>query len=573
MAFSPDGSRVVTRTIKDGTVRFWDAKTGQELATLDVPPGYESQPVALTNSSLLVACSNVVRVWDVRPRAAPVELKGHDAHVDILAISGDGSQVITGSQDPIARVWDAGTGRPIALLRGHKGEVHSVGLSADGFRAVTGSSDRTARVWDARTGQTISELKGHTDTVTSVALSADGARVVTGSSDGTARVWDAHTGQTLAVLKGHPKGVRSVAIAGDASRVVTCSYGSTVVWDALTGTPTPNKLEGHDGWGRLAALSADGNRVMIWDLAGLAREWDTTTGRRLPEEPVPSPCPGGDYRQHEGAFVRTPDGRFTFASVGGRVRRVPTDVDALERAERLWLTRPDPDWNARRATDLVKENNDFGAAFQWAAERRAQGVLAFEAGDLDQAHSYFLHAALLTGVPPQRFIGGDGTGSTGLLAELFDGVGFDRRVRERRDDLLRWPLPGRGVTADPSLGPEQFSIRWTGWLRAPVPGLYGLEFAADDGVRVWIDGKQVIDAWKSPQVATHKRNIELTGIPQEIKIEYFQDRGGAGYDFRWVPPGATEAVRIPPSVLSPPRRPTAAPPPREVIRRIPFAVP
>ena len=101
----------------------------------------------------------------------------------------------------------------LLTLYGHTEDVRSVAVSADGTRVVTGSDDKTARVWDARTGQTLAELKGHADAVFSVAVSADGSRVVTGSSDKTARVWDARTGHTLVELKGHTGSVESVAVS------------------------------------------------------------------------------------------------------------------------------------------------------------------------------------------------------------------------------------------------------------------------------------------------------------------------------------------------------------------------
>jgi tetratricopeptide (TPR) repeat protein len=56
--------------------------------------------------------------------------------------------------------------------------------------------------------------------------------------------------------------------------------------------------------------------------------------------------------------------------------------------------------------------------------------------------------------------------------------------------------------------------------------MYRLSATADDGVRVWIDGQQAIDAWY-PQASTTKDGvIELEAGEHEIKVEYFQQVGG-----------------------------------------------
>jgi serine/threonine protein kinase len=124
-------------------------------------------------------------------------LYGHTNMVWDVALSPDGTRVVTGSDDGTARVWDARTGTPPLELKGHRSAVWGVAFSADGTRIVTGSADGTAKVWDARTGAPLLELKGHTGAVNSVALGADGTRIVTGSADGTAKVWDAPTGPEL----------------------------------------------------------------------------------------------------------------------------------------------------------------------------------------------------------------------------------------------------------------------------------------------------------------------------------------------------------------------------------------
>jgi hypothetical protein len=86
------------------------------------------------------------------------------------------------------------------VLAGHSGSVHSVAVSPDGTFVVTGGSDGTARIWDAATGEELHVLTGHTGAVYDVAVSPDGTFVVTGSMDQKVRMWDPATGAAGHVL-------------------------------------------------------------------------------------------------------------------------------------------------------------------------------------------------------------------------------------------------------------------------------------------------------------------------------------------------------------------------------------
>jgi WD40 repeat protein len=99
-----------------------------------------------------------------------------------------------------AVLWDARTGEEVRTFRGHLGVVSSVGISGEGTRVLTGSNDCTAILWDAIRGGQYDVFNGHTHDVTGVDMSSDWRRVITSSSDGTTRIWDTTTGKELAKL-------------------------------------------------------------------------------------------------------------------------------------------------------------------------------------------------------------------------------------------------------------------------------------------------------------------------------------------------------------------------------------
>ena len=65
---------------------------------------------------------------------------------------------------------------------------------------------------------------------------------------------------------------------------------------------------------------------------------------------------------------------------------------------------------------------------------------------------------------------------------------------------------------------DYFTVRWTGQLTVGEKPLYFTAYA-DDGVRVWIDGEQVIDGWDVFNT-TLKTDWLAAGSTHDIKIEY-----------------------------------------------------
>jgi WD40 repeat protein len=148
----------------------------------------------------------------------------HPSVVRSVAISHDGTQIISGSDDNTVRIWDAQTGAAVHELKGHSSHVYSVAISHDGTQIISGSADKTVRIWDAQTGAAVHELKGHSSVVTSVAISHDGTQIISGSDDDTVRIWDAQTGAAVHELKGHSSFVYSVAISHDGTQIISGSH-------------------------------------------------------------------------------------------------------------------------------------------------------------------------------------------------------------------------------------------------------------------------------------------------------------------------------------------------------------
>jgi len=97
---------------------------------------------------------------------------------------------------------------------------------------------------------------------------------------------------------------------------------------------------------------------------------------------------------------------------------------------------------------------------------------------------------------------------------------------------------------DPFLPKSPLSIRWKGMLRPTVSGLYTLGFSTDDGCRLMINGKKVIDSWRFR--GNERDSIQLNlnaGEDYEIQAEYFDVDGEAIAKMYWKTPNLARKDR------------------------------
>jgi hypothetical protein len=95
---------------------------------------------------------------------------------------------------------------------------------------------------------------------------------------------------------------------------------------------------------------------------------------------------------------------------------------------------------------------------------------------------------------------------------------------------------------------QNFYARWTGVLRVAKAGRYELFSASDDGSRVFVDGKKVVENGGTHPMTERSGAVELSPGDHELKIEFFQGGGEAGIKVAWQPPGAGRTA-LPAAVL------------------------
>jgi len=106
----------------------------------------------------------------------------------------------------------------------------------------------------------------------------------------------------------------------------------------------------------------------------------------------------------------------------------------------------------------------------------------------------------------------------GLKGEYFDNLDFTNLKLTRTDPTVNFDW-GSG-SPEPSIGPETFSVRWTGQVKANYSETYTFYATGDDYVRLYVNGQLVAEKWATG-LGTATGTIALqAGQWNDIKMEY-----------------------------------------------------
>lgn len=123
----------------------------------------------------------------------------------------------------------------------------------------------------------------------------------------------------------------------------------------------------------------------------------------------------------------------------------------------------------------------------------------------------------------------------GFKAEYFSNAELKGTPKTRVEEEIFYDPASR--PPDPIIPKAPMSTRWTGDLCPTVTGDYVLSLKTDDGCRMWVDGKLVIDAWVNRPAQEDKYPIYLeAGKKYHVVIEYFDGGGDCFARLYWQPP-------------------------------------
>jgi hypothetical protein len=137
----------------------------------------------------------------------------------------------------------------------------------------------------------------------------------------------------------------------------------------------------------------------------------------------------------------------------------------------------------------------------------------------------------------------------GLRGEYFDNEDLTNLKVTRIDPVVdfNWGLR----SPHPSIDPQYFSVRWRGQVEPLYSETYTFHVQSDDGARLWVDGKLVVDDWTVRGIRERTGTIALeAGHRVSLRLEYFQMVSQAKVALIWSSPSQKRQV-VPAAQLYP----------------------
>jgi WD40 repeat protein len=330
LMFSADGKRLVSSS-KDGTVKIWNAATGEEVLTYR---GHMDEPVDGLN---------VLRVPNV-------------------VYSPDGKTVAS-SGGKVVHLWDAETGQRIALFdKTHTASVRALGFTPDGKTLVTGGDDRKVVVWDVASAKVRFSYPDQSGRIEALSVATKGRFISTVNGTGQLTVYplapdmkEPKPSVMGLTLPNNNEAALGIAFIGETANVVTATGDGLT--RLLTGPETTTgglgntirAFTGHSGKVLALSVSADGTKFVTGGADRTLRIWETGTGKLLATHNPPSNPASLGREVGVTAVAMSGDGKMCASgTVEGLIRLWPVTVTDAHRKDStatdfIWSVAVSPD--------------------------------------------------------------------------------------------------------------------------------------------------------------------------------------------------------------------------------------
>ncbi len=325
VAFSPDGKTLASAS-KDKTIKLWNAATGQEIKTLT---GHSESvwSIAFSFDGKTLASGSgdkTIKLWNVQTGKEIKSFAGHSDDINSVAFSPDGKLLASGSSDKTIKLWDVASGKEIKTLAGHSEVVWAVAFSPDGKTLASGSFDTNIKSWSVASGQQIKSFAEPYGLILSVAFSPDGKTVASGIHNRTVKLRNIETGQEILSLRGHSSLILSVAFSPDGRNLASGDhFGYVKLWNIANGQP-PKTLKGHNFRVDTLKFSFDGKMLASNNgNVNFLNIWDTTSGKEIKYERIPSWVLGNNYTN----IVNINGRKIKFLQDGARIKFINPETE------------------------------------------------------------------------------------------------------------------------------------------------------------------------------------------------------------------------------------------------------
>ncbi|HSG42694.1 MAG TPA: LuxR C-terminal-related transcriptional regulator, partial [Anaerolineales bacterium] len=177
--YNPAGTKIAS-TGEEGTVRVWDASTGELLHDLPAQRDWFHFPAFSPDGERMAAANNEggITIWDTHTGEELLTMYGDAPNFTAIAFSPNGSKLASGGKGGIAHIWDVITGQRLTTIKNPNGiSITELVYSLDGDHIFSYDLLGIARAWNSETGEQLMSLSAGLSceaTVWDAALSSDG---------------------------------------------------------------------------------------------------------------------------------------------------------------------------------------------------------------------------------------------------------------------------------------------------------------------------------------------------------------------------------------------------------------
>jgi len=232
LAFSPDGSRLVSGGAADGPpLRLWDPSGGapvEGFAPEALPQATIGAAAFSPDGGLLATgwSDGIVRIWHTATWSLMTSLSAHTILVDDLQFGPEGDRLITSDIDGVVHLWDIPSLTPVRLPSDGV-PVRAVAIHANGGPIAGALDDGAVILWDGSDGASIRRLQSPESGTLAVAFTPISPLLVSGHRSGTLRWWDTASGEPLHVFEGHGAPIVNVEFSAAGDLLASAAFDGT----------------------------------------------------------------------------------------------------------------------------------------------------------------------------------------------------------------------------------------------------------------------------------------------------------------------------------------------------------
>lgn len=319
--FSPDAKQVIITHVS-GFAQIWDIPSETDTGVIQHDDMAYHAAWSRDAQAAAIATSTEVYVWHAANISAGSRRLKHALPVATMALTSDGSKLISGSDDKFARIWDIHTGKLLVPPLEHAEAVRYVVFSPDDKKIATISQGNAIRVWETATGKPVCEplqlrspgvfaqftpdgkalvvlgsdgtISRHTfmippspvidlpdaGRILSANFSTDGQTLLTAAASGLAQTWDVRSGRKLSSIQ-HGSPLVSAALNGEGSRLISADEKRVKVWDTRTGQMLAETMP---VMSQILSVQfhPDGQHVLVSAANGMGTAWNITNRLAAP---------------------------------------------------------------------------------------------------------------------------------------------------------------------------------------------------------------------------------------------------------------------------------------------------